>query len=134
MLAKDIMTEKVISFLPETNVLEAIQVLIDNKISGAPVLDKSGNLRGIVTEKDLLVSLDFVGDKNAKEIQVNEFMTKDVATFSEDTTVAEISQKLVSGNIKRVPIMKGDKITGIVARRDILKNALKRMKEDQTHV
>lgn len=122
MKAKDIMTKNIVTMTPSTSALEAIGLLVDNKISGAPVLDENGKIVGVVTEKDLLVSLDFIGVKNAKDFRVEEFMTKEVITFDEDASVKEISQELVRKNIKRVPIVKDGKVLGIVSRHDILRH------------
>ncbi len=121
MYAKDVMTTKVISMPPDTNIYKAIGILVDNKISGAPVVDDNGTLLGIVTEKDLLVSLDFVGEKNINLITVEEIMTRDIITYKEDSIMKNISAELVRRNIKRVPIIKDGKIVGIVSRRDILR-------------
>jgi len=125
MIARDIMTREVITMDAETDVLEAIDILVNNRISGAPVIDKDGAINGVVTEKDLLIALDFLGDRDASEVLVAEFMTRDVISFAEDTPVKSIMQELVRHNIKRVPIVTGNKIVGIIARRDILKNVKK---------
>ena len=121
MKARDIMTQKVISVAADTPVQNVISILIDNKISGVPVLDEDGTLQGIVSEKDLLVLVDFLGTRKDENINVEEFMTREVITFSEDTSIDEISQILVRKNIKRVPIVKDNKVVGIISRRDILR-------------
>lgn len=126
MIAKDIMTKKVISLSPETNVQEAIKILIDNKISAAPVIDRKKALIGLVSEKDLLVSLDFIGEKKMSDVRVEEFMTPEVIMFPEDASVREIMQVLVRKNIKRVPIMRDNAVIGIVSRRDILRATIEK--------
>jgi CBS domain-containing protein len=122
MLSKDIMTKNVISIELGTTILGAISILVDNKISGAPVIDGEGALKGIVTEKDLIVSLDFLGRKHSENAVIDEFMTEKVITFAEEDKVEDIMRTIVSMNIKRVPIIKEGRVTGIVARRDILKS------------
>ncbi len=119
MKARDIMTKKVISMRVDTTVSEATEILVNNKISGAPVLENN-EIKGIVSEKDLLVALDFMGTGRGELVAVSEFMTKDIISFSEDMSVKEIMQELVRKNIKRVPIIKDNKVVGIVSRRDIL--------------
>ena len=54
---KDIMTKRLVTFRPETNVLEAINILLKNKISGAPVLDENGNIIGVLSEIDCMETL-----------------------------------------------------------------------------
>ena len=121
MKAKDIMTKEVKTLKATTKVFEAIDLLLNHRISGAPVVDDQNVLLGIISEKDLLVSFDFLGRKNAEEVQVGEFMTKDVVTYSEETPLDEISQVLVRKNIKRVPIVTNGKVVGVVSRRDVLR-------------
>jgi len=121
MQVRDIMTRNIISLNPKTKVLEAIDILVNNRISGAPVLDDNGVLQGIISEKDLMVPLEFFSNRKEAESCVEEFMAKDVITFPEDTSIEEIMKALVVNNIKRVPIIKDNKVVGIVSRRDILK-------------
>lgn len=121
MQAKDIMTKNVIVLKADSKIFETIDVLVGNKISGAPVVNAEGKIIGIVSEKDLLIALDFLGEKKAAMAQVHEFMTRDVVLLSEEAPIKEISQTLVRENIKRIPIVKNDQVVGIVARRDILR-------------
>lgn len=67
------------------------------------------------------MSFDFLGMQKATDVQIGEFMTRDIVSFTDDTDLEEISQVLVRRNIKRVPIMKDDKLVGIVSRRDVLR-------------
>ncbi len=121
MQVRDIMTRNIISLNPKTKVLEAIDILVNNRISGAPVLDDNGVLQGIISEKDLMVPLEFFSNRKETESCVEEFMAKNVITFPEDTSIEEIMKALVVNNIKRAPIIKDNKVVGIVSRRDILK-------------
>jgi len=125
MNAKDVMTRDPITIKPTTTVAEAIKCLIDNKVSGAPVQDDAGNMIGVVTEKDLIVSYDFLQDINSA---VASFMSKDIISVNEETPVEEISKLLVQRNIKRVPVTEGDKVIGIVSRRDVLRYILEKNK------
>ncbi len=125
MKARDIMTKDIITLTPETTIAEAIDKIINNKISGAPVLDAQGEIAGVVTEKDLLVAYDFI--KKFGEA-IKEFMSRDIIGISEETPVEEISQLLVQRNIKRVPVLEGKKVLGIVSRRDVLRYILEKEK------
>ena len=122
MLAKDIMSTNVITMGPKTNVIEAMDILVDNKISGVPVLSEDGAILGLVTERDLLISMRFLGDEDPRSVCVEKFMSKDVITFPEDASIENIVVAMLSKNIKRVPILKNGRIVGIVSRRDILKS------------
>ena len=120
MEAKDVMTTNVITMSPKTSVMEAIDILVESKISGAPVVDEDQKVVGIITEKDIMVAMDFIGERNSDEVCVEEFMTREILSFSKDTPIRELMKVLVSRNIKRVPILENEKIVGIVARRDVL--------------
>ena len=111
MLAKDIMTKKVITVGPLTSVKDLAKTLTKNKISGMPVADKSGKLMGIVSRTDVLAK----GGAKVKEI-----MSKEVVSVTEDTPGEEIANLLTTYKINRVPVMKGKKLTGIVSRADIV--------------
>lgn len=122
--AKDIMSRDVVEVTDSTTVYDTVKAMVTNRISGVPVVDKYQNIIGVVTEKDLLVVLDFLGVHQAKGATVDECMSKDVISASEDTDIEEIARIFVQKNIKRVPILRDKKVLGIVSRHDILKDIL----------
>lgn len=126
MKAESIMTKKVVMFKDSLTLQEAALQLIIERISGAPVINESEEVVGMITERDLIVSADFVGDKKMKEIQVNEVMTKNIISFSKETSIDEIARTLIHHNIKRVPVLENGKCIGIVSRREILKYLVNR--------
>ena len=121
MEAKDIMTADVITVTADSTLFEAIQTLLDNSISGVPVCDASGALVGIVTEKYLLAAQDYFA---AKRTKVNVAMTSPTLCISEDTPVEKIIDIFVHEGVKRVPVVRDDKIVGVVARRDVLRSLM----------
>jgi CBS domain-containing protein len=112
MLAKDIMTQQVIAVSPQTPVKQLAKTLSQNHISGTPVVDKSGKVVGVVSQRDLL-------DK--KGAQVKSIMSKKVISVMEDTPVEEIASVMTSRNVKRVPVFRGQKLTGIISRGDLVR-------------
>lgn len=121
MQAKDIMTRNIISMKPKTTVIEAIDILINNRISGAPVLDDQGGLLGVISERDLMMPFEFLSNREQTGASIEKLMARNVVVFSEDTPVEEVMKSLIVNNIKRAPIVKDHKVVGIVSRRDILK-------------
>jgi CBS domain-containing protein len=122
MNSKDVMSQNVVTFSPQTTTCEAIDLLLEHKISGAPVVDGEGRLLGIISEKDLIVSADFLGMDLCAKTRVSDFMTKEgMVSFSEDTPIEEVGRSLVRHNIKRVPILRDEKVVGVVSRRDVLR-------------
>ena len=138
------METNIITVLPDTKIEELAVLLIDNKISGVPVVDAHGKLIGIVTEGDLLHKQttpktpainSFLGGlaytkefekynsdlKKLSACTASEIMTETLAIVNENTTVKEISTIMVDKKINRVPVVENDKLIGIVTRADVLK-------------
>ena len=138
------METQVITVLPLTSIEDLAKVLIDNKISGVPVVDELDVLLGIVTEGDLLhkqtspktpAMNSFLGGlaytkefeqynsdlKKLSACTAAEIMTETLAIVKEDTTVKEISTIMVDKKINRVPVVKDGILVGLVSRADVLK-------------
>jgi CBS domain-containing protein len=111
MIAKDVMTRDIITVSPSTKVKSLAMILIKNQISGAPVANKDGKILGIVSEADIVAKK----GKDAKAI-----MSKKVISVRQDASVEEIAQLMVTHAIKRLPVIDGGKIIGIVSRADIV--------------
>ena len=111
MFAKDVMTRDIITVSPTTKVKNLAMILIKNQISGAPVVDATGKILGIVSEADIVAKK----GKDAKSI-----MSRKVVTVREGASVEEIAQLMITHAIKRVPVTDGGKIIGIVSRADIV--------------
>ncbi|NLR94121.1 MULTISPECIES: CBS domain-containing protein [Flammeovirga] len=119
------MTKKLIVFKPEQNIEEAMQVLVEEKISGAPVVNESGDLVGMLSEKDCLHIILESRYLNypASQGLVQDYMTKAVTTISSDKDVVEVAMIFENSSFRRYPIVKGGKLIGQVSRRDILRAA-----------
>jgi CBS domain-containing protein len=149
MKASDVMSSRVVSIAPEATVLEAIELMLENRISGLPVIDRAGALVGIVTEGDFLRRaetgterkrprwLEFLLGPNrlAKDYvhshgrKVEEVMTRELVTASEDTPLDEVVRIMERKRIKRLPVMRGRDVVGIVSRANLL-HALATMSRD----
>lgn len=111
MIAKDIMTKDIITVSPTMSVKTLAMTLIKNQISGAPVAGRDGKIIGVVSEADLVAKK----GKNVRSI-----MSKKVISVSESTSVEQIAQLMTAHAIKRLPVMDGESIVGIVSRADIV--------------
>ncbi|SAK87038.1 HPP family protein [Caballeronia calidae] len=142
MRAADIMTTSVISADPEMNVRDAARTMVLENISGMPVINETGRLVGMVTEGDLLhrheigagfrhrawwlellsstreLAAQYVKEHAGK---VKDVMSTDVVTVSEDRPVAEIAELLERRRIKRVPVVRDEKVVGLVSRANVLR-------------
>lgn len=114
MKVDQIMTKRVFSVSPSNKVKELLALLRDKKISGVPVLE-TGKLVGIVTEADVLT-------RKPGQNLVRNIMKTNVVTATEDMDVKEVAGILARKKIKRVPVVKGGKVVGIVSRADIVKS------------
>ena len=111
MLARDIMTRDVITVMPTMTIKQLANALIKNQVSGAPVAGKKGKIIGIVSEADIVA-------KNGKDVK--SIMSKKIVSIDEETPVEEIAQLMMTHHVKRVPVMHGDQLVGIVSRADIV--------------
>ena len=112
MNARDIMTSQVVSVSSSAPIREVADVLAEYRISGVPVVDEQGQMLGLVTEADLISKQ----GKTAADI-----MSPRVVTVREATPVDEVAQILTSNRFKRVPVMREDRLVGIVSRADIVR-------------
>ncbi|MFQ5539111.1 MAG: CBS domain-containing protein [Candidatus Binatia bacterium] len=112
MVAKDIMTKRVITVEPLTTVKSLAKILSGNNISGAPVVDQKGKVMGVVSEADIVAK----GGKQVKGI-----MSKNVVSVREETAVEEVARLLTTHRFNRVPVLRQGKLVGIVSRADIIR-------------
>jgi CBS domain-containing protein len=140
MKASDIMSPRVISIAPNASILEAIRVMLQKHISGLPVIDPSGALVGIVTEGDFLRRaetgtarsrprwLEFLmgPDRMANEYvraharKVEDVMTREPITVTEDTPLDEVVRLMERKRVKRLPVVRGTEVIGIVSRANLM--------------
>ncbi len=121
--AADIMTTNVITVKKDVILTEAIALLLRWHISAMPVVDDEDKMIGIISEIDL-VNLTF--DGNAADTTVGEVMVTDIISFSPDTELADLVKTFSQKHLRRVPIIDKGKVVGIVSRRDILREMLRR--------
>ena len=115
--AKDIMKYGVITVRKDMSAYEAIGILLENNVSGLPVVDDT-DLVGIISEKDLLKLL---YDTEFLPSSVGDYMTGDVISFDEEDSLDNICDCLLKNHFRRVPILHHGKLTGIISRADLIK-------------
>jgi CBS-domain-containing membrane protein len=109
----EIMTPNVISVAEDAPVREVARILDRHRISGLPVCDGSGHMVGVISEFDLIAK--------PEARSAGEAMTRDVVAVMEDTPVDEVRFLLVNRRIKRVPVLRGQRLVGIVSRADLVR-------------
>lgn len=119
--AKQIMSQGLVTFRADMDVLEAVRVLIAKRISGAPVIDQLGNLVGMLTERDCLkVALDasYYRESGGK---VDALMTREVIHVDAETPAVEVAERFAGSHLRRLPVLEGGRLIGMVSRRDVLR-------------
>jgi CBS domain-containing protein len=140
MRAHQIMTTQVITIVTDAPIVDAANIMLAKHISGLPVVNASGKLVGIISQGDFIrraeigtgrkrgrwlsflvgpgrAASDFVRERGRR---VEEIMTPDPCTVTEDATLEDIVQLMERNNIKRLPVVRGDKLVGIVTRSNLL--------------
>lgn len=109
--AGQVMTTPVISISPHTPISQIAELLTVRHISGVPVVDETGTVLGLVSERDLLAR----SGSTAAEV-----MTTAVISVSTDTDIEQVRKLLVDAPIRRVPVMSAGRLVGIISRHDLV--------------
>jgi CBS domain-containing protein len=140
MRAHQIMTRSVLTIAPDTTIVEAANLMLQKHVSGLPVVDATGKLVGIISEGDFIrrceigterkrgrwlkfilgpgkAASDFVHEHGRR---VEEVMTRNPFTITEDVALAEIVDLMEKKNVKRLPVVRDDRMVGIVSRANLL--------------
>jgi CBS domain-containing protein len=134
MQARQIMTSPVLTVRPDTTVREAAALLLEHRITAAPVLDAGGDVVGIVSEGDLVVDrfghdprsqLRPVEDEPPGPQTVGEVMTTPVIALGPSADAADLAQTMLDSDIRSIPIVEGATVLGIVSRRDLLRTLVR---------
>jgi CBS domain-containing protein len=118
---ENIMTKEVISVKKDTAIQETIKIMVENNITGLPVVDDQMQLIGVISEKDIMMLLYDVGSRTGK---VEDFMTKNVVCFDQQDCLADVCDCLLKNHFRRVPIVSGSKkkLVGIISRKNIVQS------------
>ncbi len=120
-VVKHYMTTRLITLTRDMDVYFAIGLLLKNRISGAPVIDKDNNLEGILSEKDCLRIFANGSFYDMPGGPVSKFMTDVVLTVNPGSDLFSVADIFLQHNFRRMPVVEGKKIVGQISRRDVLK-------------
>ena len=120
------MTTKLITFKPDQSVLEVMELLIKNKISGGPVVNEKNELLGIISEGDCMKQIAESGYYNVpmNDVKVEDHMVKNVETITAGMSIFEVASLFYTSKRKRFPVLENGELVGQISRRDVLKAAL----------
>lgn len=118
---RDFMMAKPVVFTSETDLLDAIRVLIDRRISGAPVVDSRGNLVGVLTERDFMKAALVAGYHGERGGRVADYMHFPVEAVNADDSLFDVATRFVDSKYRRYPVVQDNRVVGVVARSDVLR-------------
>ena len=120
--AKDYMSDKVLKMTAQTDLFEAIDMLIEYRLAAVPVVDEDGRVLGVISEGDCLKAiLTLTYHEEEKGGRVGEYMTKDVSTLNIDTDIIAVSNMIIEKGVSCIPITQNGKLAGQINRRDVLR-------------
>jgi len=117
------MAKNLITFQPNQPIHEAIDTMLEKRISGGPVLNEKGELIGMLSEKDclrIIVGRAYHNHPNQKN-EVQDYMTTIVATIDIDKDIFDVANMFLNTNYRRFPVVENGKLKGQVSRRDIMR-------------
>lgn len=120
-LVKDYMAKSLVTFKPETDVLDAVHELVKHRIAGAPVLDDAGNLIGMLSELDCMKVALHAGYHGDWGGPVSDFMTEGVKTVDAEMSIVDLAQQFVESKYRRFPVVQNNRLIGQISRRDVLR-------------
>lgn len=151
LLARDIMTRKVITIGKDATVSELVRKLLRYKISGVPIVNEKNELIGIVSEADIIIKMSSLpfpisfsfafldnfesytkSTREFMETRVEDIMSKKVKTAGEDMTLSKVVNIMINNNINRIPVVdEKNKLTGIITRADVMRSMIKKAGENK---
>lgn len=120
----DIMATQLVTFSPDTIIHRAIHVLLEKRLSGAPVVDDSGKLVGVLSKKDCLkivLSSSYHQDWGGT---VRDYMSPDVTTIDADTDLMSAAEFFLNSNFRRFPVLRDGRLVGQISRHDVLRSLI----------
>jgi CBS domain-containing protein len=117
----DFMDTRVHTVSPDTDIFDAVESLLKNHVTGAPVVDEAGNVIGMLTEKDCLKLITTGDGADVPKGTVESFMDADVIAISPDTDIYFAAGLFLKNHFRRLPVVEGGKLIGAVTRFDILR-------------
>ncbi|NLY44216.1 MAG: CBS domain-containing protein [Clostridiaceae bacterium] len=121
MRLKDIMTNNVVYVSMDTPVEQVAQLMQKHNIGSVPVCDENGSIRGIITDRDIVVR-NVAHGTDPKTLKASDIMTSQVTTASPDMDVREASRMMAQKQIRRLPVVENNTLVGMVALGDLAVN------------
>lgn len=120
-LVKELMIRKVFTANEDDNVVTICKLLTKHEISGIPVVSKTGKLKGFVSERDIIAA---VPKPKFLTLKAKQLMSRKVRTITHDAPITHASKIFSEEKYRLLPVLKGNKLVGIIARKDIVQQMI----------
>jgi len=136
MKVKDLLKDKkreIVTVEGSTDILTAMELLIKNKISCLPVLGYSGQLVGIISDKDIFHAI-YENQDNFPSIKVSNLMTTDLLVGLADDEIDYIGGVMTENKVRHIPIVEKDQLVGLISLGDVVKAEIKQMQIENRYL
>lgn len=120
-LVRNYMSGSLVTFGPETDILDAIHELLRHRIAGAPVVDDLGNIVGMLSELDCMKIALSAGYHDERGGPVKDYMTTEAETVDAEMSIIDLAQLFLDSGFRRYPVLKDNRLIGQISRRDVLR-------------
>lgn len=121
MSAKDYMSTDLVTFDSDMDIHRAIKLLLENRISGGPVVDSVGNLVGVLATKDCFKVAFSASYHQEWGGRVSEYMSQPAETIDADADIVEVAETFLKSRYRRFPVMSKGRLVGQISRYDVLR-------------
>lgn len=120
-LVRDFMSTDLLTLRGDTEILRAVHTLIENDISGAPVVDDHGRLIGILTERDCMRIALEAGYYEDYGGRVDAYMSRQVTSIAPDESILTLAKRFIDAPFRRYPVVEDGTLIGLISRRDVMR-------------
>lgn len=117
----DYVATDLVCFNPDDDIVQAMRVLLERHLSGAPVVDHDGRLVGVLSKKDCLAIVYHTAYHQDWGGKVEQFMSRDVETIDADSSILDAAEKFLASSYRRFPVMRNGQLVGQISRCDLLR-------------
>ena len=118
---REYMAANPVTVTPDMPILQAIHLLVEHRIAGAPVVDLRGNVVGMLSESDCLPVAIQASYHEELGGSVEEYMSKGIKTVDADDSIVELAEEFLKSKLRRFPVMERQRLVGQISRRDVLR-------------
>lgn len=117
----DYMSKRLVTLTKDSDVIDAVKMLLDHKITSAPVVDQRDRLLGMFSEKDVMsIVLEAVYNQSMSG-KVGDYMTTEIISVDADSSIVDLAEKFQQTSVRSFPVFEDNDLVGIVSRTDVLR-------------